>query len=141
LPDLGFAGLAEMVDHARNLVAVLDVPLIADADTGYGNALNVRRTVQMYEAAGVAALHIEDQVTPKRCGHLSGHQVIPRAEFTGKVRAAVEARTDPDLLLIARTAADSATDRYAGPPGGHGQPPHRGDVRRTRGRVGVTYES
>src|SRR5947209_4689203 len=110
LPDLGFAGLAEMVDHARNLVAVLDVPLIADADTGYGNALNVRRTVQMYEAAGVAALHIEDQVTPKRCGHLSGHQVIPRAEFTGKIRAAVEVRTDPDLLVIARTDAISAVD-------------------------------
>src|SRR5438128_11125501 len=99
-----------MVDHARNLVAVLDVPLIAEADTGYGNALNVRRTVQMHEALGLAALHIEDQVTPKRCGHLSGHQVIPRAEFTGKIRAAVEARTDPDLLVIARTDAISAVD-------------------------------
>jgi len=110
LPDLGFAGLAEMADHARNLAAVLDVPLIADADTGYGNALNVRRTVQMYEAAGVAALHIEDQVTPKRCGHLSGHQVIPRVEFAGKIRAAVDARTDPDLLVIARTDAISAVD-------------------------------
>ena len=110
LPDLGFAGLAEMADHARNLAAVLDVPLIADADTGYGNALNVRRTVQMYEAAGVAALHIEDQVTPKRCGHLSGHQVIPRGEFAGKIRAAVDARTDPDLLVIARTDAISAVD-------------------------------
>src|SRR5213083_19766 len=105
LPDLGFAGLAEMADHARNLAAILDVPLIADADTGYGNALNVRRTVQTYEAAGVAALHIEDQITPKRCGHLSGHQVIPRGEFVGKIRAAVEARTDPDLLIIARTDA------------------------------------
>lgn len=108
LPDLGFAGLAEMADHARNLAAVLDIPLIADADTGYGNALNVRRTVQLYEAAGVAALHIEDQITPKRCGHLSGHQVIPRGEFAGKVRAAVEARRDPDLLVIARTDAISA---------------------------------
>jgi 2-methylisocitrate lyase-like PEP mutase family enzyme len=108
LPDLGFAGLAEMADHARNLAAVLDIPLIADADTGYGNALNVRRTVQTYEAAGVAALHIEDQITPKRCGHLSGHQVIPRGEFAGKVRAAVEARRDPDLLIIARTDAISA---------------------------------
>ncbi|MBI4630047.1 MAG: isocitrate lyase/PEP mutase family protein [Candidatus Rokubacteria bacterium] len=108
LPDLGFAGLAEMADHARNLAAVLDVPLIADADTGYGNALNVRRTVQAYEAAGVAALHIEDQVAPKRCGHLSGHQVIPRGEFAGKIRAAVEARTDPDFLVIARTDAISA---------------------------------
>ncbi|OGL16151.1 MAG: carboxyvinyl-carboxyphosphonate phosphorylmutase [Candidatus Rokubacteria bacterium RIFCSPLOWO2_12_FULL_71_22] len=110
LPDLGFAGLAEMADHARNLAAVLDVPLIADADTGYGNALNVRRTVQMYEAAGVAGLHIEDQITPKRCGHLSGHQVIPRGEFAGKIRAAVDARTDPDLLVIARTDAISAVD-------------------------------
>src|SRR3989454_1118376 len=110
LPDLGFAGLAEMADHARSLVAVLDIPLIADADTGYGNALNVRRTVQVYEAAGVAALHIEDQITPKRCGHLAGHQVIPRGEFIGKIRAAVEARTDPDLLIIARTDATSAVD-------------------------------
>ena len=108
LPDLGFAGLSEMADHARNLASVLDVPLIADADTGYGNALNVRRTVQAYEAAGVAALHIEDQIAPKRCGHLAGHQVVPRGEFAGKIRAAVEARTDPDLLVIARTDAISA---------------------------------
>ena len=108
LPDLGFAGLGEMADHARNLAAVLDVPLIADADTGYGNALNVRRTVQAYEAAGVAALHIEDQIAPKRCGHLAGHQVVPRGEFAAKIRAAVEARTDPDLLVIARTDAISA---------------------------------
>ena len=108
LPDLGFAGLGEMADHARNLAGVLDVPLIADADTGYGNALNVRRTVQAYEAAGVAALHIEDQITPKRCGHLSGHQIVPRGEFVGKIRAAVEARIDPDLLVIARTDAISA---------------------------------
>src|SRR2546429_7932387 len=99
-----------MADHAHSLVAVLDIPLIADADTGYGNALNVRRTVQVYEAAGVAALHIEDQITPKRCGHLAGHQVIPRGEFIGKIRAAVEARTDPDLLVIARTDAISAVD-------------------------------
>jgi len=110
LPDLGFAGLAEMVDHARNLAAAVSIPLIADADTGYGNALGVRRTVAQYEAAGVAALHIEDQVAPKRCGHLSGHQVIPRAEFAGKIRAAVEARTDPDLMIIARTDAISAVD-------------------------------
>lgn len=110
LPDLGYAGLAEMSDHARNLAAVVSIPLIADADTGYGNALSVRRTVQAYEAAGVAALHIEDQVAPKRCGHLSGHQIIPRAEFAGKIRAAAEARTDPDLLIIARTDAISAMD-------------------------------
>ena len=110
LPDLGFAGLAEMADHARNMAAAVSIPLIADADTGYGNALSVRRTVQQYEAAGVAALHIEDQVAPKRCGHLSGHQVIPRGEFAGKIRAAVDARTDPDLLVIARTDAISAMD-------------------------------
>jgi 2-methylisocitrate lyase-like PEP mutase family enzyme len=110
LPDLGYAGLAEMADHARNLAAAVRIPLIADADTGYGNALQVRRTVHLYEGAGVAALHIEDQVAPKRCGHLSGHQVIPRDEFAGKIRAAVEARTDPDLLIIARTDAISAVD-------------------------------
>jgi len=108
LPDLGYAGLAEMADHARNLAAAVTIPLIADADTGYGNALGVRRTVQTYEAAGVAALHIEDQVAPKRCGHLSGHQIVPLAEFTGKIRAAVEARRDPDLMIIARTDAISA---------------------------------
>jgi 2,3-dimethylmalate lyase len=110
LPDLGYAGLAEMADHARNMAGAVAIPLIADADTGYGNALSVRRTVQAYEAGGVAALHIEDQVTPKRCGHLSGHQIIPRAEFAGKIRAAVEARTDGDLLIIARTDAISAMD-------------------------------
>src|SRR5437879_10216685 len=108
LPDFVVAWLADRADHARNLAAVVDIPLIADADTGYGNALNVRRTVQTYEAAGVAALHIEDQITPKRCGHLSGHQVIPRGEFAGKIRAAVEARRDPDLLIIARTDGISA---------------------------------
>src|SRR5688572_24489028 len=110
LPDLGFAGLAEMADHARNMAAAVGVPLIADADTGYGNALSVRRTVQAYEAAGVAGLHIEDQVAPKRCGHLSGHQVIPRGEFAGKIRAAAEARQDPDFIIIARTDAISAVD-------------------------------
>jgi len=110
LPDLGFAGLTEMAEHARTLASAVSIPLIADADTGYGNALSVRRTVALYEAAGVAALHIEDQVAPKRCGHLAGHQVIPRGEFTGKIRAAVEARTDPDLMVIARTDAISAVD-------------------------------
>jgi len=110
LPDLGYAGLAEMADHARNLAAAVTIPLIADADTGYGNALSVRRTVQAYEAAGVAALHIEDQVAPKRCGHLSGHQIIPLPEFAGKIRAAADARTDPDLMIIARTDAISAMD-------------------------------
>jgi 2-methylisocitrate lyase-like PEP mutase family enzyme len=79
--------------------------VIADADTGYGNPLNVIRTVQDYERAGVAGLHLEDQVMPKRCGHMSGKQVVPAEEMVAKVRAAVAARTDPDLLLIARTDA------------------------------------
>ncbi len=105
LPDLGFAGLAEMADHARNMAAAVSIPLVADADTGYGNALNARRTVALYEAAGVAGLHIEDQQLPKRCGHLAGKVVVPAEEFAGKIRAAVEARTDPDLLIIARTDA------------------------------------
>ncbi len=105
LPDMGFAGLGEMADQARNMAAAVGIPLIADADTGYGNALNVRRTVALYEAAGVAGLHLEDQQLPKRCGHLAGKVVIPAEEFAAKIRAAVEARTDPDLLIIARTDA------------------------------------
>ncbi len=108
LPDLGFAGLAEMVENARQMAASVGIPLIADADTGYGNPLQVRRTVRAYEAAGVAALHLEDQVAPKRCGHLAGKEVIPVEEMVQKLRAAVEARQDPDLLLIARTDAIAA---------------------------------
>src|SRR5512144_1677701 len=103
MPDMGFAGLAEMADQARNMAAAVDIPLIADA--GYGNALNARRTVALYEAAGVAGLHLEDQQLPKRCGHLSGKVVVPAEEFAAKIRAAVEARSDPDLLVIARTDA------------------------------------
>jgi len=105
LPDLGFAGLGEMADHARNMVSAISVPLICDADTGYGNALNVRRTVALYEAAGVAGLHLEDQQLPKRCGHLAGKVVVSAEEFAGKIRAAVDARTDPDFVIIARTDA------------------------------------
>jgi len=84
------------------------VPVIADADTGYGNALNVRRTVRLYEEAGVAALHLEDQITPKRCGHYEGQEVISAEEMVGKIRAAVEARIDPHLVIIARTDARAA---------------------------------
>jgi 2-methylisocitrate lyase-like PEP mutase family enzyme len=105
MPDMGFAGLAEMADHARNMAAAVSIPLIADADTGYGNALNVRRAVQLYEGAAVAALHLEDQQLPKRCGHLAGKLVVPAEEFAAKIRAAVETRTDPDFLVIARTDA------------------------------------
>jgi 2-methylisocitrate lyase-like PEP mutase family enzyme len=105
LPDMGFAGLAEMADHARNMAAAVSIPLIADADTGYGNALTVRRTVALYESAGVAGLHLEDQQLPKRCGHLAGKTVIPAEEFAAKIRAAVDARTDPEFVVIARTDA------------------------------------
>jgi 2,3-dimethylmalate lyase len=103
-PDVGLLSFGEMVDQARRLVQAVDVPVIADADDGYGNHLNVARTVREYEAAGVAALHIEDQVAPKRCGHMSGKAVIPQAEMVEKVRAAVAARRG-DLVLIARTDA------------------------------------
>ena len=104
-PDVGLLGLGEMADQVRRVVAAVDVPVVADADTGYGNAINVIRTVQEYERAGVAALHLEDQVLPKRCGHMEGKDVIPSDEMVGKVRAAVAARHDPDLVLIARTDA------------------------------------
>ena len=87
------------------MVSAISVPLICDADTGYGNALNVRRTVALYEAAGVAGLHLEDQQLPKRCGHLAGKVVVSAEEFAGKIRAAVDARTDPDFVIIARTDA------------------------------------
>ena len=105
LPDMGFAGLGDMADQARNMAGAVSIPLIADADTGYGNALNVRRTVALYESAGVAGLHLEDQQMPKRCGHLAGKVVVSAEEFAAKIRAAVEARTDPDLVIIARTDA------------------------------------
>jgi 2-methylisocitrate lyase-like PEP mutase family enzyme len=94
-----------MVDNARRIVAAVDVPVIADADTGYGNAINVVRTVQLYEQAGVAGIQLEDQVMPKKCGHMSGKAVIGAEEMVGKIRAAVEARRDPDFVLIARTDA------------------------------------
>ena len=103
-PDFGLLTMTEMVDNAARMAASIGIPLIADADTGYGNELNVTRTVREYEARGVAGLHIEDQVSPKRCGHLAGKEVIPTAEFTSKIRAAAEARRT-DLVLIARTDA------------------------------------
>jgi carboxyvinyl-carboxyphosphonate phosphorylmutase len=104
-PDVGLLTGAEMVDNARRIVSAVDVPVIADADTGYGNALNVLRTVQLYEQAGVAGIQLEDQVMPKKCGHMSGKALIGTDEMVGKVRAAVSARRDPDLVLIARTDA------------------------------------
>jgi 2,3-dimethylmalate lyase len=104
-PDVGLLSGAEMVDNARRIVSAVDVPVIADADTGYGNAINVVRTVQLYEQAGVAGIQLEDQVMPKKCGHMSGKALIGTDEMVGKIRAAVAARTDPDLVIIARTDA------------------------------------
>jgi carboxyvinyl-carboxyphosphonate phosphorylmutase len=104
-PDVGLLSQAEMVDNARRIVAAVDIPVIADADTGYGNAINVVRTVRDYEQAGVAGIHLEDQVMPKKCGHISGKAVIGTDEMAGKIRAAVAARRDPAFLLIARTDA------------------------------------
>ncbi len=104
-PDVGLVTLTEMVENARTIARAVTVPVIADADTGYGNVLNVRRTVREYEAAGVAAIHLEDQVFPKKCGHLAGKRVIPTTEMVQKVRAACEAREDPDFVIIARCDA------------------------------------
>jgi 2-methylisocitrate lyase-like PEP mutase family enzyme len=104
-PDYGLVTMSEMAANAARIAAAVAAPVIADADTGFGNELNVVRTVREYAAAGVAALHIEDQVFPKRCGHLDRKQVIGADEFLSKVRAAAENRPDPDLVLIARTDA------------------------------------
>lgn len=104
-PDVGLLGMTEMLDNARRIVTAVDVPVIADADTGYGNPINTIRTVQGYEQAGLAGLHLEDQVMPKRCGHMTGKSVIPVGDMVAKLEAAVAARQDPDFLLIARTDA------------------------------------
>jgi carboxyvinyl-carboxyphosphonate phosphorylmutase len=104
-PDVGLTTLTEMTTHAAHIAGCVSLPVIADADTGYGNALNVIRTVREYERAGVAAIHLEDQVFPKKCGHIAGKAVIPAKEFAEKIRAAAENRTDPDFVIIARTDA------------------------------------
>lgn len=104
-PDVGLLTLTEVVDCLRSIVEAVSLPVIADADTGYGNALNVIRTVRLFESIGVAALHLEDQVTPKRCGHYEGKEVVSCQEMVQKLRAALDARRDSDLLLIARTDA------------------------------------
>jgi methylisocitrate lyase len=109
LPDVGLVSLTEFVDYARTLTAATTLPIISDADTGFGEALNVERTVQQFEAAGVAAIHLEDQVLPKRCGHLSGKKLISKDEMVSKLRAAVSARRDPDFAIIARTDARGVT--------------------------------
>jgi 2-methylisocitrate lyase-like PEP mutase family enzyme len=104
-PDVGLLTMAEMVENVRYIANAVDIPLVCDADTGYGNPVNVYRTVREYEAAGAAALHIEDQVWPKRCGFLAGKQVIPMAEMVPKVQAACDARRDANFVIIARTDA------------------------------------
>jgi 2,3-dimethylmalate lyase len=104
-PDVGLLTMAEMVENVRYIANAVNIPLVCDADTGYGNPVNVYRTVREYEAAGAAALHIEDQVWPKRCGFLAGKQVIPMEEMVPKVQAACDARRDTNFVIIARTDA------------------------------------
>ena len=104
-PDYGLVTMSEMAENAGRIAAAVKAPVIADADTGYGNELNVTRTVREYAPRGVAGLHIEDQTFPKKCGQLDDKEVIPAAEFIAKVKAAVAARPDPDFLIIARTDA------------------------------------
>lgn len=105
LPDQGFMGLHEIADHTARIRDAVDVPLIVDADTGFGNALNVVHTVRTLERAGADCIQLEDQVAPKRCGHFSGKEVIATEEAVSKIKAAVDARRDPDFLIMARTDA------------------------------------
>jgi 2-methylisocitrate lyase-like PEP mutase family enzyme len=104
-PDYGLLTMSEMADNAGRIAAAVSVPVVADADTGYGNELNATRTVREYEQRGVAGLHIEDQGFPKKCGHLDNKLIVPREEFLAKIKAAVAARRNPDFLIIARTDA------------------------------------
>src|ERR1700724_2651788 len=116
-PDMGLLTLGENVRFIGLTVEAVAIPVIADADTGYGNAINVIRTVREYEKAGVAAFHLEDQISPKKCGHYEGKEVISKAEMVGKIKAAVDTRQDPDMVIIARSDAraieglDAAIDR------------------------------
>ena len=109
LADLGIATMTEMAENARLIASVSDVPVIADGDTGFGGPLNVARTVHLYEQAGVAAIHIEDQTFPKRCGHLQGKSVCSREEWAQRIRAAARERHDPDFVIIARTDANAVS--------------------------------
>ena len=108
-PDVGLLTMTEMVTNAKYIANAIDIPVICDADTGYGNPLNVQRTVREYEAAGVAAIHLEDQLFPKKCGFFEGKQVIPVGEAVQKIHAALDARTDPDFVIIARCDAYAVT--------------------------------
>jgi 2,3-dimethylmalate lyase len=108
-PDVGLLTMTEMVANAKFIAGAVGIPVVCDADTGYGNPLNVRRTVREYEAAGVAGIHIEDQLFPKKCGFFEGKQVIAQEEAVQKIRAALDARTDPDFVIIARCDAYAVT--------------------------------
>jgi 2-methylisocitrate lyase-like PEP mutase family enzyme len=105
LPDLGFIGLAEVAQHTAAMRDAVELPIVVDADTGFGSALNVRQTIRGLERAGASAVQLEDQVNPKRCGHFSGKELIPLEEMLGKIKAAVDARHDPNLMILARTDA------------------------------------
>jgi len=105
IPDIGLVTMSEAIERAAQVVSAIKIPIIADADTGYGNAVNLVRTVREFERIGVAAIHIEDQITPKRCGHLDGKEVVSLAEMEQKLSAALATRTDPDFCIIARTDA------------------------------------
>ncbi|MCH8053866.1 MAG: methylisocitrate lyase [Planctomycetes bacterium] len=109
VPDIGLTTLSEAVQHAGRCAAVTDLPIISDADTGFGGIENAARTVEEFERAGLAGLHLEDQEFPKRCGHLSGKKLVPAEEFAQKIAAAAAAKSDPDFLLIARTDARGVT--------------------------------
>lgn len=106
-PDVGLLTMTEMLNQVRNIVNAVNLPVISDADTGYGNPMNVIRTVREFEQAGVAAIHIEDQEMPKRCGHLKGKRLVTKHEMVQKIRAAIEAREDDDFVIIARTDAQA----------------------------------
>ncbi|OGA37897.1 MAG: isocitrate lyase [Betaproteobacteria bacterium RIFCSPLOWO2_12_FULL_62_13] len=103
LPDLGLFTMSENVEFISRAVEAVDIPVIADMDTGYGNALNVIRAMREFEKTGIAAFHLEDQVSPKKCGHYEGKQLVSKAEMAGKINAAVDTRRDPDMVIIART--------------------------------------
>jgi 2-methylisocitrate lyase-like PEP mutase family enzyme len=117
VPDIGLVTLTELAGHVAAITDAVEVPVLADADTGFGNALNVARTVRLLERAGAAGIQLEDQVFPKKCGHFAGKQVIAAGDMVGKIKAAVDARTDADLQIVARTDAraidglDAALDR------------------------------
>jgi len=133
VPDIGLLTMTEMVENAKRISDAVKIPVIADADTGYGNHLNVMRTIEEYEKAGVAALHIEDQISPKRCGHMEGHKLIPVEDMVAKVRAAAALKMDEDFVLIVRTDAISAE--------GFDEAIHRGNIYKQAGADVIFLEA